>query len=152
MKALSNENKLFVSFRVELKFNYIYGNLFLFSFPWIFNSRCDLRVDVDNCFSVKRVLFRLCHINSRFGILLPQLSVCFDPNSLNYWSYVRQKKKGPETGINHVRAETSSADLYYWKVIKKMDHILSLLKTRAFSVVDQQKPTYMNVEFYEMKR
>lgn len=33
-----------------------------------------------------------------------------------------------------------------------MDHILSLLKTGAFSVADQQKPTYMNVEFYEMKR
>lgn len=55
MKALSNENKLFVSFRVELKFNYIYGNLFLFSFPWIFNSRCDLRVDVDNCFRLNEL-------------------------------------------------------------------------------------------------
>lgn len=55
MKALSNENKLFVSFRVELKFNYIYENLFLFSFPWIFNSRCDLRVDVDNCFRLNEL-------------------------------------------------------------------------------------------------
>lgn len=64
----------------------------------------------------------------------------------------KTEKKRPETGINHVRTETSGADLYYWKVIKKMDHILSLLKTGAFSVADQQKPTYMNVEFYEMKR
>lgn len=167
MKALYNENKLFVSFRVELKFNYIYENLFLFSFPWIFNSRCDLRVDVDNCFRLNelvRALPRLCQINSRFGNRNKifyycnyqfALRICFYtkfPNSLNYWSYITHEKKGPETGINHVRAETSSADLYYWKVIKKMDHILSLLKTGTFSVADQQKPTYMNVEFYEMKR